>query len=125
MTAVHKIYDVTNCKIISAKSNNVLDVPIAGIILKGLVEAGITVLNHTIHFFPNGGETGCILLAESHFNYHWWVEKQFIAMDFYHCNSDQNDPEGYGYKMDKITESILRKLFFEYDLKTTSIKRYS
>ena len=82
MAAIHKIYDVNECTLLHKQSNNVPDVPFAGVAVKELKDSGVTVLNWTMHFFPNGGETGCILLAESHFNYHWWPEKRFMAMDF-------------------------------------------
>ncbi|MFZ5955092.1 MAG: adenosylmethionine decarboxylase [Nanoarchaeota archaeon] len=59
-------------------------------------------------FGEDGGITGFIMLAESHFSIHTWPEKDnFIALDIYVCNV-KNDNSG---KVKEIFKYL--KLLFE------------
>ena len=52
---------------------------------KGIVRAGMTILNVFSHCFTPQGCTIVIALAESHVSCHTWPEKGAIAIDVYTC----------------------------------------
>ena len=54
--------------------------------------ANATILfSHFHHFGEGGGVTGVLLLAESHFSIHTWVEHRFAAVDIF--LSGQKNPQ--------------------------------
>ncbi len=53
--------------------------------------AGATVLGANFHDFGDGvGNTGVLMLAESHISVHTWPENNYAAIDIFVC-SNQND----------------------------------
>ena len=52
--------------------------------------AGATILGANFHDFGNGmGNTGVLMLAESHISVHTWPENNYAAIDIFVCsNSD-------------------------------------
>ena len=52
---------------------------------RGIVRAGMTILNVFSHCFTPQGCTIVIALAESHVSCHTWPEKGAIAIDVYTC----------------------------------------
>ncbi len=55
------------------------------VMLQGINDAGMSVLNVSKHCFVPQGCTIVITLAESHVSCHTWPEKGCIAADFYTC----------------------------------------
>jgi len=55
--------------------------------------ANATILSSDFHDFGNGlGNTGVLLLAESHISIHTWPEKNYAAIDIFVC-SDRDSVE--------------------------------
>jgi S-adenosylmethionine decarboxylase proenzyme len=58
---------------------------------------GLTVVGALFHRFPasdgspDGGVTGCIVLAESHLAIHTWPELASVTLDIFACNYSQNN----------------------------------
>lgn len=53
---------------------------------KAAAAAGATVLQSHVHEFGDGyGNTGVVLLAESHISVHTWPENNYAAFDIFMC----------------------------------------
>jgi S-adenosylmethionine decarboxylase proenzyme len=58
---------------------------------------GLTVVGALFHRFaasdgsPDGGVTGCIVLAESHLAIHTWPELASVTLDIFACNYSQDN----------------------------------
>jgi S-adenosylmethionine decarboxylase proenzyme len=48
-----------------------------------------TVVNTTIHSFSPIGISGVIVIEESHIAIHTWPEYNYVAIDFFTCNTDK------------------------------------
>lgn len=82
-------------------------------------EAGATVLGSNVHKFGTGfGNTGVVLLAESHITVHTWPEDDYAAFDVFMCGDRVNlhravdvikarDPNGR-YRVEVIERGIKR-----------------
>lgn len=82
-------------------------------------EAGATVLGSCVHKFGAGfGNTGVVLLAESHITVHTWPEDNYAAFDIFMCGDRVNlhravdvikarDPAGL-YRVEVIERGIKR-----------------
>jgi S-adenosylmethionine decarboxylase len=55
-------------------------------IKKTVKEADVTVINHIVHDFKNGGFTLLFALAESHISIHTWPEHSSVQLDVFLCN---------------------------------------
>ena len=56
-------------------------------------DAGLTRVGESFVQFPGAGVTGVVLLAESHIAIHTWPEKDYLSLDIFVCNVD-NDNTG-------------------------------
>ena len=53
--------------------------------------ANATILSSDFHDFGNGlGNTGVLLLAESHISIHTWPEKNYAAIDIFVCSDRES-----------------------------------
>lgn len=50
-----------------------------------VIKTGATILSENFHDFNNGGFTGVIVLAESHFSVHVWPEISLATFDIFMC----------------------------------------
>jgi S-adenosylmethionine decarboxylase proenzyme len=85
---------------------------------KTMIEAanncGATVLNLYSHRFEPYGLTTVIVLSESHFSYHNYVEYQYAAVDIFTCGNSA-DPQ--------IALDYLQKALNPPHMKVSEIKR--
>lgn len=56
-------------------------------LLKAAQIANLSVVNTTIHHFNPIGVSGVIVIKESHIAIHTWPEHNYVALDFFTCNS--------------------------------------
>jgi S-adenosylmethionine decarboxylase len=59
--------------------------PLLNVMEKGILRAGMTILNTYSHVFEPQGLTIVITLAESHCTLHSWPENGAVAIDIYTC----------------------------------------
>jgi len=59
------------------------------LLVKAAQAAGATVLNAQFHDFGQGmGNTGVVMLAESHMSVHTWPENNYAAIDIFICSEN-------------------------------------
>ena len=64
---------------------------LVGLMQTAAREAGATVLESHIHKFGEGaGNTGVVMLAESHITVHTWPEHNYAAFDIFMCGDHAN-----------------------------------
>ncbi len=54
----------------------------------------LTVVNTTIHAFSPIGVSGVIVIEESHIAVHTWPEHNYVAIDFFTCNTSYDLSHG-------------------------------
>lgn len=68
---------------------------------KHLLEAvrlsGATVIEPFFHRFPQGGVSGIVVVAESHFSIHTWPEIGYAALDIFTCSETVDDEKALDY----------------------------
>lgn len=69
----------------------------------------LTVVNEGFHKFEPHGETGFLVLSESHFSCHTWPERGEVFLDLY-CCSETFDP----YECKKVIECIFDASFSNF-----------
>ncbi|MEM2016832.1 MAG: adenosylmethionine decarboxylase [Nitrososphaerota archaeon] len=68
------------------------DISLAKKVLRESVEAcKATFMGEHYTFFPGGGVSGIIVIAESHISIHTWPEHRYAALDIFTCGN-QVDP---------------------------------
>lgn len=77
----HTILDMYDC------DSEILDNPKAlkTIMLEGARMANATIITSHFHQFTPQGVSGCVIIAESHFNIHTWPEHRYAAIDLFTC----------------------------------------
>lgn len=62
-------------------------------VCKRIIDAcNLTSVGSLFHQFgEDGGVTGAIILAESHFTIHCWPEKNYVTIDVFVCNYTQDN----------------------------------
>jgi S-adenosylmethionine/arginine decarboxylase-like enzyme len=86
-----------------------------------LIEVWLTELWSYYHTFSNPDEiTWVIALAESHITFHTWPEKDYVSLDIFVCNVENNNSE----KAKKLYEKF-RDFLKPGDINTQMISRKS
>jgi S-adenosylmethionine decarboxylase len=62
---------------------------ITTVLLEAANILNFTVVNTTIHSFSPIGISGVIVIEESHIAIHTWPEYNYVAIDFFTCNTDK------------------------------------
>lgn len=75
----HLLLDLYGCK------NNSSIKEIEETMVIACQATGATVLFHYSHPFDGDGNSGAVILAESHGTWHQWPEHDFIAIDIFVC----------------------------------------
>jgi len=73
-----EVYNVESSLLNDSKS-------LVKVITRGILRAGMTILNTFSHDFEPQGVTIVITLAESHFSLHSWPEHNCVSADIYTC----------------------------------------
>ena len=60
---------------------------------RAVLRNGLTIVGRAFHTFEPNGVTGCLLLAESHVSIHTWPELQYVNLDVYVCNHEQDNSD--------------------------------
>lgn len=58
---------------------------------RGIIAAGATIVNHTVHKFAPQGISVVVVIEESHFSLHTWPETGYAAADFFTCGDCKPD----------------------------------
>lgn len=77
----HLLLDLHDC------ANNSYINEIEKIMVQACEATGATVLFHYSHPFEGNGNSGAVILAESHGTWHQWPERNFIAIDIFVCGN--------------------------------------
>ena len=64
--------------------------------LASIRRAGLSIVASRFHKFSRnhdgeGGITGVVIVAESHFTIHTWPERRFVNLDVFFCNYTQDN----------------------------------
>jgi len=86
----HIILEVTG--VTFEQLNNGTHLPLA--LQAAAASASLTVLDEMYHAFPEQGQSGLLLLAESHLSYHTWPEHGYAAFDLFTCGEPTPLPCG-------------------------------
>ncbi|EDM22913.1 adenosylmethionine decarboxylase [Caminibacter mediatlanticus] len=81
------------------------------IMLDVALEINASVVSSNFNMFYPYGVSGVLIIAESHFTVHTWVEEGFVAIDMFVCDLDMD--------LDKAVELFKNKL----KAKTFKIKK--
>lgn len=79
--------------------------------LESVIQNYFTIMTSQYYEFKYGGHSGCLILGESHVNWHTFPENNFIIFDIYSC-IDFN----YNALLTNIEDNLKVKIL-EYDYK--------
>ena len=82
----HTLIELYNCN--PTKINNTKLVEET--LLKAAEIANLSVVKSTIHHFNPIGVSGVVVIKESHIAIHTWPEYNYVALDFFTCNTSYN-----------------------------------
>lgn len=85
-----ELYDCNSTKINDTKL-------VEKTLLKAAEIANLSIVKSTIHHFNPIGVSGVVVIKESHIAIHTWPEHNYVALDFFTCNTSYNLEQAISY----------------------------
>lgn len=72
--------------------------------------ADFGVLQESFQKFNPQGLTGFFLLSDSHFSFHTWPEKNYVAIDLFSCGNEKKTEKALRCVVDKLEKFEIEKI---------------